>query len=229
MTTTTPRAPATRRSRTPRQRAFVAAGLVLILGGLSVFGWVGWQLWGTTWVSERKQAAAVEEILAGWEIGRNEVAVPAGTAAYVVKIPRFGADYAVPVLEGTEDAVLASGFGHFIQSAGPGKKGNFALAGHRITHGEPLRRMPELQPGDEVVVETRRWVYTYVLDTGGDDLVVPFTDIWVVDPAPVNPDGGPAPLPGEQRLITLTTCAELFHTDDRMIAFGHLESRTPRT
>ena len=24
------------------------------------------------------------------------------------------------------------------------------------------------------------------------------------------------------RLITLTTCAELFHTDDRMAAFGHL-------
>ena len=27
---------------------------------------------------------------------------------------------------------------------------------------------------------------------------------------------------GGPRLITLTTCAELFHTDDRMIAFGHL-------
>ena len=33
----------------------------------------------------------------------------------------------------------------------------------------------------------------------------------------------PAQRPG-QRLITLTTCSELFHTDDRMIAFGHLVS-----
>jgi sortase A len=31
----------------------------------------------------------------------------------------------------------------------------------------------------------------------------------------------PAQRPG-QRLITLTTCSELFHTDNRMIAFGHL-------
>jgi sortase A len=31
-----------------------------------------------------------------------------------------------------------------------------------------------------------------------------------------------------QRLITLTTCSELFHTDNRMIAFGHLVSTTGR-
>ena len=34
----------------------------------------------------------------------------------------------------------------------------------------------------------------------------------------------------DPRLITLTTCAELFHTDDRMVAFGHLvsaESKQP--
>ena len=27
------------------------------------------------------------------------------------------------------------------------------------------------------------------------------------------------------RLLTLVTCAELFHTDDRMVAFGHLVDR----
>ena len=50
--------------------------------------------------------------------------------------------------------------------------------------------MPELQPGDEVIVETAEATYTYVLDTGGDDLVVPFTDVWVLEPRPVNPSGG---------------------------------------
>jgi sortase A len=50
----------------------------------------------------------------------------------------------------------------------------------------------------------------------------------VVDRLPTNPDGGvePAQRPG-QRLITLTTCSELFHTDNRMIAFGHLVSSRP--
>ncbi|HEY0774846.1 MAG TPA: sortase, partial [Nocardioidaceae bacterium] len=74
-----------------------------------------------------------------------------------------------------------------------------------------------------VVVETRKAVYTYVLDTNPNDLIVTFEDIWVVDPLPTNPGGGvqPEQRPG-QKLITLTTCSELFHTDNRMIAFGHL-------
>jgi len=58
------------------------------------------------------------------------------------------------VIEGIGDAELARGFGHFpVRESG--ERGNYALAGHRITHGEPLRDMPELRPGDEVIVETR--------------------------------------------------------------------------
>lgn len=75
------------------------------------------------------------------------------------------------------------------------------------------------------MVETRSWTYTYVLDTGGADLTVPFTGTWVLDPEPSNPDGSVGPRPGEDHLLTLTTCAELFHTDDRLVAFGHLVSR----
>ena len=102
--------------------------------------------------------------------------------------------------------------------------GNYALAGHRVTHGEPLRRMPDLQPGDQVVVETVNATYVYRLDTDPEALIVPFTGTWVLDPLPKNPDaGGPEPLQKKrQRLITLTTCSEIFHTDNRMIAFGHL-------
>ena len=46
----------------------------------------------------------------------------------------------------------------------------------------------------------------------------------MIDPLPKNPEPGgvqPAQRRG-QRLITLTTCSEIFHTDDRSIAFGHL-------
>ncbi|UAL30270.1 sortase [Nocardioides rotundus] len=148
----------------------------------------------------------------------------------MVRIPRFGSDYAVPLLEGTSDAVLATGYGHFRGTAEAGARGNFAVAAHRVTHGEPLRDMPSLQPGDEVVVQTARWTYTYELTTGGDDLVVPFTQTWVLDRLPTNPSGGvqPPQRPG-QRLITITTCSELFHTDDRMIAFGVLTDKQPTT
>ena len=68
-----------------------------------------------------------------------------------------------------------------------------------------------------------------MLDSGGDDLTVGFDQVWVLDPLPTNPAEGvqPAQAPG-QRLLTLTTCAELFHTDDRLIAFGHLKSSSRR-
>lgn len=203
----------------------------MVVAGVGLLAWVGWQLYGTNWVSARKHTALVEQVERSWEAGRDTADAPEGSVEAVVRIPRFGEDYAVPLLEGVGDDALAAGFGRFRGSAQPGDRGNYALAAHRVTHGEPLRRMPELVPGDEVVVETRRWTYTYVLDTGGDDLVVPFTQTWVVDPLPTNPvDGGVQPAQEEgQRLLTLTTCSELFHTDDRMIAFGHLVTKERRT
>ena len=50
----------------------------------------------------------------------------------------------------------------------------------------------------------------------------------VLTPLPDDPDGGLEPEQrAGQRLITLVTCSELFHTDDRLVAFGHLvESET---
>jgi len=220
---------------TARARWLGRVGVLLVVAGLAVGAYVGWQVWGTNVVAQRTHRALVEEVESSWARaaeGSGSDAEPVdtdhGRVSAVVRIPRFGDDYAVPVLEGTDDAALAAGFGRFTQAAEAGARGNFALAAHRITHGEPLRAMPELRPGDEVVVETGRWTYTYVLDTGGDDLTVPFTAGWVLDDVPENPAGGvqPEQEPG-QRLLTLTTCSELFHTDDRLVAFGHLVSRAP--
>jgi sortase A len=215
---------------TRRRRVALWAGAGCVVVGLALLGYVGWQLIGTNILSERRQEALVEELQEQWHDDSASTASsrdsgPLGSgASALVRIPAFGEDYVMPVLEGVDDENLASGLAHFADSARAGQKGNYALAGHRITHGEPLRDLPELAPGDEVLVETHDAVYTYVLDTHPEDLVVGFDDMWVVDPRPVNqdPNGvGPADHP---RLLTLTTCAELFHTDDRMIAFGHLES-----
>ena len=97
----------------------------------------------------------VERLERGWHEGQSTVRVDEGVAGSIVRIPRLGDGYRVPVLEGTSDDVLASGFGHFDGTAGPGEVGNYALAGHRVTHGEPLRDMPDLEVGDEVVVRPR--------------------------------------------------------------------------
>jgi sortase A len=214
-----------------------AVGVALVCAGVGILGWFGWEYWGTNWVSHRTQASVMATLKDNWGRGKDAALVPEGTGGRpvetraILRIPRFGSDYAVPILEGTSDAVLAAGLGHYPDTAPAGGLGNYALAGHRVTHGEPLRDMPDLQPGDRVIVETRRRVFTYVLDTGGDALVVPFSAGWVLDPAPRNPGGGTEPRVGTdgRRLITLTTCSELFHTDDRYVAFGHLESERSRS
>lgn len=203
-------------------------GIGLILAGLGLLGYVGWQFWGTNWVSKRHQREIASELQADWAAGtaKGPKFVPTGEASALIRIPKFGKKYVVPVLEGTTQEILARGYGHFEDNADPGEVGNYALAAHRVTHGEPLRNMPDLRPGDEVIVETVDATYTYVLDTNPNDLVIPFTGVWVLDPLPDNPTrGGPEPEQVEgQRLITLTTCSEIFHTDNRMIAFGHLVS-----
>ena len=45
--------------------------------------------------------------------------VPKGKASALIRIPRFGKKYVVPVLEGTSDDVLARGFGHFTEHRRP--------------------------------------------------------------------------------------------------------------
>ena len=207
-------------------------GVLLIVAGLLLVAYIAWQVWGTNWQSERRHASLVEEVEAQWAKPGRERTLSSeyGDVSAVVRIPAFGSDYEVPLLEGTGDEVLAAGFGHFEHTARAGDIGNFALAAHRITHGEPLRDLPALEVGDEIIVETARATYTYVLDTAGDALEVPFTAGWVLGDVPSNPDEGgvqPAQEDG-QRLITLTTCSELFHTDDRLVAFGHLVEQTPR-
>jgi len=206
----------------------MAAGVVLILGGLAVGGYVGWQYWGTNVISHRHQTAAVKELRQAWGEGEASAKTKFGTATAIIEIPRFGASYAVPAFSGTSDTVLASGFGVYASSAAPGEVGNYTLAAHRVTHGQPLRRMKDLRVGDEIRVVTRLTTFVYTLTTSGSALTVPFTGTWVLDPLPQNPSGGvqPAQKAG-QALLTLTTCAELFHTDNRLVAFGVLTSSYP--
>jgi sortase A len=221
------RVPAT---RSRRRRVTLWVGVALMGAGAVLLGWVGWQLWGTDVIAKREQRELTATVQNEWRDQAGDrrslrpAYTPRGEVSALVRIPRFGKGYVVPVLEGTSTDVLGKGFGHFTRTADPGEIGNYALAAHRVTHGEPLRRMPDLRPGDEVTVETVDTSFVYRIDTDPEKLVIPFTGVWVLAPVPENPRAGgvqPAQRPG-QRLITLTTCSEIFHTDNRMIAFGHL-------
>jgi sortase A len=216
-----------------RRVSWLWLGCGLVTVGLAIVGYVAWQLVGTNIVSERRQTELVEQLEDQWrtapgtELSRADQ-VRLGEASALVRIPRFGDDYVMPALEGVGDAELSRGFGHFVDSAGPGRKGNYALAAHRVTHGEPLRDLPSLRPGDTVIVETRNAVYTYEIDTDPNQLVVGLNEVWVLAAQPVNPRATGVQPGDDRRLVTLVTCAELFHTDDRMVVFGHLVGRQLR-
>lgn len=207
-----------------RSRLLRASGWTLVLTGLVLLGYVGWQLWGTTWVSERRHQEIIESVEQQWAAESGTASVSQGRVPAIVRIPRFGSEWAVPLVDGMDDTALAAGLGRNTEGAEPGARGNLGIAGHRITHGEPLSNMAALQPGDEVVVETVDAVHTYVLDTAGDGLTVDFSAAWVLDPRPVDPESGGITPSASRRLLTLVTCSELFHTDDRWVAFGHLVS-----
>jgi sortase A len=210
---------------TRRRPGLLGVALALVLVGLSLLGYVGWQYWGTNIVSEGKQDTVTQDLLSSWggdpavaDLLGPQGSADLGDAVALVRIPAFGDGFVVPVIEGVRPEDLAQGLGHYPGTALPGQIGNFAIAGHRVTHGEPFADMPQLRPGDDVKVETADAVYTYRLSSNPNEMIVQPQDTWVLDPIPGKPDGTPP----DQARITLTTCAELFHSSDRMIAFGRL-------
>lgn len=216
-------------------------GLGLILAGLGILAWLAWEIWGTTWVSQRAEKREVCKFVQN-TVGQPKalLVIPAlGTSNSTPCGSSFGSTFVVPINDmppspGDASSVLSEGVGHFTATGPdkstitPGEIGNYALAGHRITHGQPFANLPKLVKNDVVYVITHQTTYEYVLDTNAKDLNVSFTSSWVLGPDPKNPDGGPQAVQGpDERIITLTTCSELFHTDNRMIVFGHLLTSYP--
>lgn len=231
--------PGSRRPR-PRVSALTVIGVLLLVAGVSCLGWVAWQYFGTNVTSEKafheessqlrdkwtrpteapERPATGSSSHSGQDHSDKGEPVPAtipGEAIGLLRIPAFGADYQVPILSGTDLSILDRGVGHYTTTAQPGEVGNFAVAGHRVTHGEPFKRLLELNAGDPIIVETRDATYTYVLDDSPRNLTVNDTETWVLDPDPRHPGAKPT-----EALLTLTTCQDLFHSPDRSVGFAHL-------
>jgi sortase A len=194
----------------------------LTLAILAIGGFIAWQLVGTNVVADHQQRAVVGALNSAWSDrtgNADDDPLRMGEGFAVLRIPRFGAGFEVPVIQGVDDSDLASGVGHFPDTVRPGQIGNFAVAGHRITRGQPFSDFPSLRAGDKVIVETRTDVFTYVLDNSGTDLTVGYADTAVIRAVP----GHPAAT-ADQALITLITCSELYRTDNRSVVHGHLVS-----
>ncbi|MEV4038033.1 class E sortase [Streptomyces umbrinus] len=157
----------------------------------------------------------------------NPTPRPRWTQAYaILTIPRLG--LRVPVAEGiSKGNVLNKGYvGHYPGTAQPGRAGNFALAGHRNTHGEPFRYINRLRRGDRIEVETPAAVYTYVVDrtlaqtSAGDGGVIREIPRSEVRPSYGYTDPG--------YYLTLTTCTPEYTSKYRLVVWGKLGSMRPR-
>lgn len=231
--------------RAVRSRPSLASRIVLWLGvamltaGTVLLGYVGWEYYGTTWVAQKEYATSTDDLRSSWEQPQSAtpsaapgdasaapttaVGVIPGDAFALLRIPAFGASFEVPIRAGTDPATLARGVGWDADSVPPGQKGNFVIAGHRVTHGEPFRRMLELKVGDQIIVETRTTVFTYLLVEPPSARTVQESETWVLMANPLTRS-----TTASEPIITLVTCTDLFHSPNRSVGFGRLLSATPK-
>ncbi|WP_406507759.1 class E sortase [Streptomyces sp. NBC_00212] len=200
--------------------AFITLGVVMLL-------FVTYQLWWTNVRAHQEAGSAAKKIAQDWADGRKPGTFAPGQGFAIMHIPKL--DIVAPIAQGTSKAkVLDKGMiGHYdegsLKTAMPADAtGNFAVAAHRNTHGEPFRYINRLKAGDKVVVETQDAYYTYEITSE-----LPQTspaNVSVLKPIPV---GSGFTKPG--RYLTLTTCTPEFTSTYRLIVWGKMVDDRPRS
>ncbi len=113
------------------------------------------------------------------------------------------------IYEGTTDAQLAKGVGHYVGSVLPGIEDNTILSGHRTT---VFNRLGELKAGDEIYVKTSAGLFTYKVRS-----------FWIVQR-----DNRKVIRPTWTGVLTLTTCYpfnSLVKTDQAFIVTADLVTK----
>lgn len=222
---------------------FTVIGEVLMIAGLAVVGYLGWQHWNTEvavksmqrelsaldsqrWVAEAE--AKAEENPEPWN---GEVPVVPTVAAAevfgVLYVPAFGNDYANRVAESTDWWTVLNldekGIGRYERTQMPGEPGNMAIAGHR---SGPLinsfREIMELRLGDAMYLETAEGWYTYRFRS--------IEYVWPNEVDVLNPFPRLTGTPGEDQILTLTTChPKEAGSAERAIAYAVFEGFQPHS
>jgi sortase A len=218
---------------TPRQtwRAVVRGiGQTLITGGVVILLFVGYELWWTGMTTRHDQHSLFKTLRQQWSLGQTtpkgraalkaaDKNPPLGSGIAILRIPRFGKNYAFVVVQGTSTADLMKGPGHYVGTALPGQLGNFYVAGHRTTYLHPFYNVNELKPGDPIVLETATMWFTYTVENipktnaKYQEIVSP-TDFPVTYAVPDQPDPTLAPT---QRVLTFTSCNPRYSASQRIV------------
>jgi sortase A len=222
-------------------RALRHVGELLIALGILLASYAAYELWFSNFESRAAGQALAVELQQEWLIAPSGPAdaaeEPNGNQAPIedqpqaetrplpkpiglLYIPRLKSDvWQTPLLENVSDRALTLGVGHYASTAQPGQPGNFAIAGHRATFGEPFARIERLKVGDEIIVQTETQWHVYRLIA---DRIVQPDENWVLARAPEIPE-----LAGAQSIITVTTCEPRFNSTERWVWFGELVETLP--
>ncbi len=190
---------------------------------------IAYQLWFTNQVSDSQASAISTEIREGLkaQVFTSEspsIQVEVKGKPYTVSsiglvyIPRLKSDvWATPIVVGVGGRELSLGVGYYPGAAMPGEIGNFAIAGHRATNGEPFARFERLKAGDRVFVQTADGWFEYELL---ENKKIPDSATWVLDAQPkgLNLDSN--------QLITLTTCDPRWNSTRRWAWWGVLVAQS---
>ncbi|MEU9467922.1 class E sortase [Streptomyces avermitilis] len=201
--------------------AFITTGVLMLL-------FVTYQLWWSNVRAHQQAGSETNHLQQDWASGKRKPgAFEPGQGFAILDIPKL--DVVAPIAEGiSKTKVLDRGMvGHYAEGATKtampdAKTGNFGLAGHRNTHGEPFRYINRLKPGDAIVVETQDTYFVYKMTS-----ILPVTspsNTSVLNPIP---PGSGLTKPG--RYITLTTCTPEFTSKYRMIVWGKMVEERPRS
>ncbi|MFT4245793.1 MAG: class E sortase [Micrococcaceae bacterium] len=203
-------------------------GELILTAGVIAMLYVVWQLFYTDYTADKAQKKMVHNISKNFSVVKpaqdnnmssfGDPVVDTSTKQYgqqygVIYIPRFGADYSRPLVQGTGVDILDTlGIGHYVDSQEPGQVGNFAVAGHRNTSGSVLNLIGELQPGDHIYVQTKDGFYQY---TYRNSMYIHPSRSDVIDPVPTVDGAKP-----NERYMTLTSCHPRYTDHERVAAYA---------
>ncbi|MEX5720488.1 class E sortase [Geodermatophilus maliterrae] len=213
-------------------------GQTLLTLGVVLLLYVVYQLWVTDLITARDQDRLADRLRSEWSTGTAAAAapappaeVPAGEPFVVLHVPRLAEDWARVAVEGTGEAELSQGPGHYAGTALPGEQGNTAFAGHRVGRGSPFLDLDAVRPGDPIVVETADGWFTYRVlgDPATGDLaadpsgipgmqIVTPSQVEVIAPTPGAPEAGPT-----GAYLTLTTCHPRYSAQQRLVVHAVLD------
>ncbi len=210
----------------------VAGELLVTLSAL-IFLYLIYNAWFSNVTAQAQTAVLAEEIEQTFErhdakpltvSESTPVVVSGGQVSPIglLYIPRLRDQvWGLPIVDGVGARELSLGVGHYTSTELPGELGNFAIAGHRATHGEPFAYFERLKTGDLVYVRTQQGWFEYQLF---EQKKIKESETWVLADSP---DG--LEIAEGSALITLTTCDPRWNSYQRWAWWGVLTNTYANT